>query len=158
MLITRCQVLESTDRKDAIPEIAAKVAANKAAKGRPYEAVLVRMGTLPYEPFDEELFKPLIPGCKIIASASAGYNEFDVDWMTHSGIWFCNTRNAVSEATADMSMFLILATLRDATRNERYAREGKWRVEGKPTRDPRGLTLGIIGMGGIGKVSREPGD
>lgn len=113
----------------------------------------MRMGTLPYEPFDEELFGALVPGCKVIASASAGYNEFDVDWMTRNGIWFCNTRNAVSEATADMTIFLILAVLKDTTRAERHAREGKWRGTGIiPTRDPRGLVLGIAGMGAIGKV------
>lgn len=110
------------------------------------------MGTLPFEPFDEELLGPLAPHCKIIASGSAGYNEFDVDWMTRSKIWFCNTRNAVSEATADMSMFLILAVLKNATVAERSAREGRWKDGLVPTKDPRGLTLGIVGMGSIGKV------
>ncbi|KLJ09524.1 hypothetical protein EMPG_15050 [Blastomyces silverae] len=103
-------VLKSPGRAGAIPEIA-----ELAARNGPYDAVMVRMGTLPFEPFDQELFGPLVPHCKIIASGSAGYNEFDVDWMTRSKIWFCNTRNAVSEATADMSMFLILAVLKNAT-------------------------------------------
>lgn len=113
---------------------------------------MVRMGTLPFEPFDEELFGALVPHCKIIASGSAGYNEFHVDWMTRNKIWFCNTRNAVSEATADMSMFLILAVLKNATVAERSAREGGWKDGLVPTKDPRDLTLGIVGMGSIGKV------
>ncbi|KKZ61032.1 hypothetical protein EMCG_04326 [[Emmonsia] crescens] len=112
---------------------------------------MVRMGTLPFEPFDEELFGALVPHCKIIASGSAGYNEFHVDWMTRNKIWFCNTRNAVSEATADMSMFLILAVLKNATVAERSAREGGWKDGLVPTKDPRDLTLGIVGMGSIGK-------
>ena len=111
------------------------------------------MGMQPYEPFDEELLGALKPGCKLIVSASAGYNEFDVDWMTKNGIYFCNTQNAVSEATADMAMFLILAVLKDTTKAERAARESRWRADLVPTRDPSGLTLGIIGMGAIGKVS-----
>lgn len=114
------------------------------------------MGTHPYEPFDEELLGALNPGCKLIVSASAGYNEFDVDWMTKNSIYFCNTRNAVSEATADMAMFLTLAVLKDTTRAERAARESRWRADFVPTRDPSGLTLGIIGMGAIGKVSTLP--
>jgi hypothetical protein len=115
----------------------------------------VLIGTLRYKPFDKELFGRLVPDCRIIVSASAGYNEFDVDWMTSEKIWFCNTRNAVSEATADMTLFLTLAVLKDTSRAERQAREGKWRHGAPglvPTTDPRGLVLGIIGMGSIGKV------
>lgn len=94
----------------------------------------------------------LLPHCKIIASASAGFNEFDVEWMTRSQVWFCNTRNAVAEATADMALFLILAVLRDTTRAERGARGDSWKTGLVPCRDPTGLTLGIVGMGAIGKV------
>ena len=111
------------------------------------------MGIGPYEPFDEELLKSLTPHLKIIVSCSAGYNEFDVPWMTENGIWFCNTRRAVSEPTADMAILLMLSVLRDTTRGEKQAREGKWRGALCPTPDPTGLTLAILGLGGIGKVS-----
>ncbi|KAG9780421.1 hypothetical protein KCU88_g3695, partial [Aureobasidium melanogenum] len=109
------------------------------------------MGTPAYEPFDEALLGPLVPHCRIITSASAGFNEFDVDWMTRNNIWFCNTRDAVAEATADMAIFLMLAVLRDTTRGERGARNGDWKKGLVPSRDPTGLTLGIVGMGAIGK-------
>ncbi|KAJ5836283.1 hypothetical protein N7447_002309 [Penicillium robsamsonii] len=119
----------------------------------PIDAFIVRMGTPPYEPFDEDLLQALAPGCKIITSASAGYNEFDVDWMASQEIVFCNTVNAVAEATADMAIFLILAVLRNTTNAEKSARSGMWRKGANlvPTCDPSGLTLGIVGMGAIGK-------
>ncbi|EEH49540.1 uncharacterized protein PADG_05619 [Paracoccidioides brasiliensis Pb18] len=139
-------VLTSTDRAGAIPEIADLV-----KRHGPFDAVMVHMGTLPFEPFDEALFGALVPHCKVIASCSAGYNEFDVNWMTRNKIWFCNSRNAVSEATADMSMFLILAVLKNTTVAEKSARGGNWRNGLVPTRDPSGMTLGIVGMGNIGK-------
>jgi lactate dehydrogenase-like 2-hydroxyacid dehydrogenase len=101
---------------------------------------------------DEEMLTPLLPDLKVVVSASAGYNEFDVSFMTANGIWFCNARYAVSEATADMAVFLILAVVRDTTRGEKQVRDGRWRGEITPTLDPNGLNLGIIGMGGIGKV------
>lgn len=117
---------------------------------------MIRMGVLPFIPFDAEFFSPLLPHLRIIAAAPAGYNWINVDWLTQNNIWFCNTRNAVSEATADMCMFLILATLKNATIAERSAREGRWRdLITHPTTDPTGLTLGIVGMGSIGKV-RNP--
>lgn len=71
--------------------------------------------------------------------------------MTANKIWFCNTVNAVAEATADMAMFLTLAVLRDTTRGEAQARNGTWKAGITPSRDPSGLTLGIVGAGAIGK-------
>ncbi|KAJ9620084.1 hypothetical protein H2204_012394 [Knufia peltigerae] len=139
------EVLDATNRqqtKDMIPALVAE---------RPVDAFIIRMGTPPYEPFDEDLLKGLLPGCKIITSASAGFNEFDVDWMTSQDVWFCNTVNAVAEATADMAMFLVLAVLRDTTRGEKQARDGTWKANIVPARDPTDLTLGIVGAGAIGK-------
>ncbi|KAI0151427.1 D-isomer specific 2-hydroxyacid dehydrogenase [Pestalotiopsis sp. NC0098] len=117
------------------------------------------------KPFDERLLGPLVPDCKIIASASAGYNEFDVGWMTSKGIAFCNSRNAVNEATADMAMLMMLGILRDIQSLATSVANGTWRggmaltkgqSELAPTRDPSGLKLGIIGMGAIGKhVARK---
>jgi lactate dehydrogenase-like 2-hydroxyacid dehydrogenase len=122
----------------------------------PVDAFIIRMGTPPYEPFDEDLLGPLLPQCKIITSASAGFNEFPVDWMTSNGVWFCNTIDAVAEATADMAMFLILAVLRDTYRGEKGARGDTFKQGLVPSRDPTGLTLGVVGMGAIGKVSHNP--
>ena len=140
-------VLEASDRKqtqEMLPEC--------IKTDGPIDAFIIRMGTVPYEPFDADLLSALAPDCRIICSASAGYNEFDVDWMADRGMYFCNTVDAVAEATADMAMFLILAVLRDTTRGEKSARAGTWRGGLVPTRDPTGLTLGIVGMGAIGKV------
>ncbi|KAK4545889.1 hypothetical protein LTR36_002453 [Oleoguttula mirabilis] len=119
----------------------------------PVDAFIIRMGTTPYEPFDADLLQALVPDCKIVTSASAGYNEFDVDWMIREGMYFCNTVDAVAEATADMAMFLILATLRNTSAAEKSAKAGTWQIAPGliPARDPAGLTLGIVGMGAIGK-------
>ncbi|KAI3140947.1 hypothetical protein CBS147325_6238 [Penicillium roqueforti] len=141
-------VLPATNREEAQVLLPKDINENG-----PIDAFIVRMGTPPYEPLDQDFFRALAPGCKIITSASAGYNEFDVDWMTNQEIVFCNTVNAVAEATADMAIFLILAVLRNTTNAERSARSGMWRKGANlvPTCDPSGLTLGIVGMGAIGK-------
>ena len=140
-------VLDATDRADTIAKIPELI----AEKG-PIDGFIIRMGTPPYEPFDEGLLSGLVPDCKIITSASAGYNEFDVDWMTKKGIVFCNSVDAVAEATADMGIWLLLSVLRNTSNAERSAKAGKWRSDLVPVRDPTGLTLGIVGMGSIGKV------
>ncbi|CEI64714.1 hypothetical protein FVEN_g3222 [Fusarium venenatum] len=143
------EVLDATDRQETqkrLPELIKE-------KG-PVDAFVICMGTPPFEPFDEGLLRSLATDCRIITSASAGYNEFDVEWMTKNNILFCNSVDAVAEATADMAMFLILATLRNTSKAERTAKAGKWRGEPGslvPARDPTGMTLGIVGMGSIGK-------
>lgn len=125
----------------------------------PFDAILILMGIGVYEPFDEEFLQPLTPHLKIMGSASAGFNEFDVDWMTKNNIVFCNSRNAVNEATADMALLMMLGILRDIQGRAASIAKGTWRglENGRlmPTRDPSGLKLGIVGMGAIGKVS-EP--
>ncbi|KAL4877769.1 hypothetical protein BJY04DRAFT_221739 [Aspergillus karnatakaensis] len=140
-------VLPATNRTETQSLLKSDIAAHG-----PIHAFIIRMGTPPYEPFDADLLGALTPHCKIIVSASAGFNEFDVDWMTAQGIWFCNTVDAVAEATADMAMFLTLAVLRNTSVAERRVREGLWRDGGLvPGRDPSGLVLGVVGMGAIGK-------
>jgi lactate dehydrogenase-like 2-hydroxyacid dehydrogenase len=138
------QILKPTTRTDTIANLKTRVSLSG-----PYDALMIHDLDLIV---DEEILTPLLPDLKVVVSASAGYNEFDVDFMTANGVWFCNARHAVSEATADMAVFLILAVVRDTTRGEKQVRDGRWRGEITPTLDPNGLTLGIIGMGGIGKV------
>lgn len=61
------EILDASDHaetKAKLPALAAK---------RPIDAFIIRMGTPPYEPFDGDLLGPLLPSCKIITSASAGY-------------------------------------------------------------------------------------
>ena len=143
-------ILEAYDRKQT-KELLPK----DIEQHGPIDAFVIRMGTPPYEPFDKDLLGHLVPECKIITSASAGFNEFDVDWMAKDGMYFCNTVDAVAEATADMAVFLTLAVLRNTSTAEKSAKAGTWRQAPGlvPSRDPSGMTLGIVGMGAIGKVS-----
>ncbi|CZR47723.1 related to glycerate-and formate-dehydrogenases [Fusarium proliferatum ET1] len=138
-------VLNASNLLDALEKLPLMLQQNG-----PIDAFIVRMGRAPYRPF-QDIFKLLAPHCKIIASAAAGYDDFNVDWLTQEGIWLCNSVDAVAEATADMALFLILAVVRDTYRGERVVREGNWRGPVVPSRDPFGMTLGIIGMGAIGK-------
>lgn len=142
------EVLDASDRAETKENLPALI----KTRG-PIDGFIIRMGTPPYEPFDKDLLKSLVPECRIITSASAGFNEFDIDWMAKQGIVFCNSVDAVAEATADMAMFLILSVLKNASNAERSAKAGNWKKNMVPTRDPTNLTLGIVGMGSIGKVS-----
>lgn len=51
-------------------------------------------------------------------------------------------------------MYLIIGSLRQFYRAEQFARAGKFKTGTVPAHDPEGKVLGIVGMGGIGRVSR----
>ncbi|KAK7423397.1 hypothetical protein QQZ08_009074 [Neonectria magnoliae] len=138
--------LDVKNHQEALEQLPAMIATHG-----PIDAFIIRMGRGPYHPFNEALLAPLTPHCRIIASASAGYDDFDVAWLTWNNIWFCNSIDAVAEATADMAFFLTLAVIRDASCAERCARSGAWKDPVVPSKDPSGMTLGIVGMGSIGK-------
>ena len=136
-------------------ELLAKIPEQLASRG-PYQGIVARLSPEPFEPFNEELLAPFIPDLHIVVSAQTGYNDFDVDWMTRQGVYFCNSKYATSEATAEMALFLIFAVLRNTSLGERNLREGLWRSGIGLGRDPAGMTLGIVGMGKVGeKLARK---
>lgn len=76
--------------------------------------------------------------------------------LTGSGIAISSTPIAVDDATADVAIFLMLGALRQVTIPMKAIREGKFRGETPIGHDPKGKTLGILGMGGIGRVRHGP--
>lgn len=117
---------------------------------------MARTNVYPFDPFNQELLAPFLPHLRIMVSGQVGYNDFDVEWMTQQGVYFCNSKYATCEATAEMALFLIFAVLRNTSYGEKGLREGLWRSELGLGRDPAGMTLGIVGMGKIGeKLARK---
>ncbi|CAK7221664.1 hypothetical protein SEUCBS140593_004642 [Sporothrix eucalyptigena] len=98
-----------------------------AALSGPFYGAMLLMGNSAYDPFDADLFGPLLPGLKIVACVNAGFSEFDLSWFSSNGVYVTNTLNAVSEATADITIFLILGVLRDTSSNEKLVRQGSWK-------------------------------
>lgn len=93
--------------------------------------------------------------CKILANFGVGYNHIDVPAARSAGLEVTNTPGAVTDATADIALTLMLMTCRRAGEGERLLRAGKWQGW-HPTQllgmHLGGKTLGIIGMGRIGKA------
>ncbi|KAL0472609.1 glyoxylate reductase [Neurospora intermedia] len=117
-------------------------------------------------PLDHELISALPSSIKYICHVGAGYDAISIPACTARGIRVSNTPSAVDEATADCALFLLLGAMRNFNAGMTALRRNEWRggteeeVEMTKTktikmpplgRDPRGKTLGILGMGGIGK-------
>lgn len=91
-------------------------------------------------------------------SAGAGYDQVDVTACTKRGIYVSHVPGAVDDSTADTAVFLTLGALRGFGNALSSLRRGQWRGDPTPAlgHDPGGKTLGILGMGGIGKnMSRK---
>lgn len=115
-----------------------------------YDAILPTLG----DAFSADAFTGPIRA-RILASFGVGYNHIDVDAARAAGMAVTNTPGAVTEATADIALMLLLMTARRAGEAERLVRAGKWQGW-HPTQmlgmHLGGRTLGIIGMGRIGKA------
>ncbi|KAG6035977.1 hypothetical protein E4U19_003912 [Claviceps sp. Clav32 group G5] len=105
--------------------------------------------------FDAELISHFPPSIRFICHDGAGYDQIDIEPCTARGISVSNTPKAVDAATANTAIFLILGALRRAWIPQTALREGKWRGASPLGRDPHHLTLGILGMGGIGTATAK---
>lgn len=104
--------------------------------------------------FDAELVSLLPSSLRYICHNGAGYDNIDVKAVNNRQISVSSTPVAVDDATADVGIFLMLGALRQAHIPLTALRQGKWRGNAGLGHDPKGKTLGILGMGGIGRVSQ----
>lgn len=89
---------------------------------------------------------------RVIARNGAGYDAIDTEALTQRGILLTNTPIPVRNAVATTAMAFLLALTLRLPLKSRLAREGRWRERGSyPGLALAGRTLGIIGLGGIGR-------
>lgn len=117
-----------------------------------YDAVLPTLG----DRFTADVFaRANAPRCRILANFGVGYNHIDVAGARAAGITVTNTPGAVTDATADTAMTLMLMTARRAGEGERLVRSGRW-TGWQPTQmlglHVSGKRLGIVGYGRIGQA------
>jgi lactate dehydrogenase-like 2-hydroxyacid dehydrogenase len=127
-------------------------AAELRAALRDYDGVLPTLG----DRFQADVFADVpAPRARILANFGVGYNHIDVQAATAAGLTVTNTPGAVTDATADIALMLILMTARRAGEGERLLRAGGW-TGWHPTQmlgmHIGGKSIGIIGMGRIGKA------
>ena len=92
---------------------------------------------------------------KVIGNYAVGYNNIDVDYARKKGIVVVNTPGVLTDATADLTMALILAASRRVLEGDRFVREGKfrgWEPMLLLGLELNGAVLGIIGAGRIGQA------
>lgn len=98
-------------------------------------------------------FMTRFPHLEIVASFGVGYDNVDAAWAGRHGIVVTNTPGVLDEEVADTALGLMLATVRQLPAAERHLRAGRWLERSFPlTPTLRGRTVGILGLGRIGKA------
>ncbi|HET9578538.1 MAG TPA: 2-hydroxyacid dehydrogenase [Usitatibacter sp.] len=94
-----------------------------------------------------------LPKLELIAHFGVGVDSVDTEAAKQRGIAVTNTPDVLTEDVADLAMALLLATVRRIPQGDRFVREGNWARAAFPLTDTlQGRTLGIVGMGRIGRA------
>lgn len=136
--------IEYVDREERLPDdiIKARLADKDAVVSEPLDTI-------------SSAAMDASPNLRIIANRAVGFDNVHIPDATERGILVTNTPGVLDAATADLAIALLLATTRRICEADRYIRAGKWTGFQNDLMlgpDLMGKTIGIVGMGRIGKA------
>lgn len=136
------QVFPREDRMITKPELLSRC---KSVKG------IISLLT---DRIDQEVIKAA-SNLIVIANYAVGFDNIDIGYATDQGVMVTNTPGVLTDATADLTMALILSLIRRITQADQFTREGKFQGW-SPTLliggDLAGKNFGLIGIGRIGQA------
>lgn len=113
--------------------------------------------TMLTEKIDEEVLEEAGPQLRVVANVAVGFDNIDVEAAARRGVIVTNTPGVLDEATADLTLALILSTARRVVEADRFVRTGRpwiWGPQSYVGLDlSGGATLGIVGLGRIGMAT-----
>ena len=94
------------------------------------------------------------PKLEIVASFGVGYDHVDATYARDHNIMVTNTPDVLTEEVADIAMGLLISTLREFVKADRYLRSGLWTTQNFPLSvgSLRDRKVGMVGMGRIGQA------
>jgi D-3-phosphoglycerate dehydrogenase len=127
-----------------------RTAAEVIEAARDVDAVLVQ-----YAPITAEVLDAL-PGLRLVSRYGVGVDVVDLDAARERGVWVCNVPDYGTTEVALHAVAMLLALMRNLTGHDREVHAGRWdhRLGGRLPR-PGGLTLGVVGLGRIGRTTME---
>lgn len=94
------------------------------------------------------------PGLKIVSNVAVGFDNIDVPTATARRVMVTNTPGVLDDSTADFAFTLLMAAARRVVEGDSFTRSGRyrgWAIDMMLGTDIFGATLGIIGIGRIGR-------
>ncbi|MFC7165151.1 hydroxyacid dehydrogenase [Halospeciosus flavus] len=112
-----------------------------------YDAAVVRVTE-----FDAETIADAAAGrLKVISKHGVGLDNVDVEAASANGVVVCNTPGANARSVAEHTILLLLAVRRNLPAMDRHVREGGWDRSQFTGHEVAGDTLGVYGLGNIGR-------
>ena len=107
----------------------------------------------------DKAFMARFPRLELIANLGVGYDNIDIEAAAARGIVVTNTPDVLTEETADTAFGLLLSAVRQLPQADRYLRAGRWKDRAFPlSASLRNRTMGILGLGRIGKAIARRGE
>jgi lactate dehydrogenase-like 2-hydroxyacid dehydrogenase len=103
----------------------------------------------------DDAFMARFPNLKIVGNFGVGYDSVDAAAAARRGVVVTNTPEVLTEEVADTTLGLLLTTVREFYKAEKWLRDGRWAKEGDYRLSPASLrdrSVGIAGLGRIGKA------
>ena len=110
--------------------------------------------------FTREVLAQLDPAPRIIANVAVGFDNIDVAAASERGILVTNTPDVLTDTTADFAFALLMAAARRVVEAHEFVHSGKWSrwtIDMLVGQDVHHRTLGILGMGRIGRAVAQRG-
>jgi glyoxylate reductase len=105
---------------------------------------------------DQKVMDTAGSSLKVISSYSTGVDHIDINEASKRGIYVTTTGDILTEAVADLTFALILATSRRLTQGYEMVTQKRWKIGWDPNlllgSDVHGMTMGIFGLGRIGSA------
>ena len=112
-----------------------------------YEALVVRSATKITRRVLEAA-----PRLRVVGRAGVGVDNVDSEAATERGVVVMNTPLGNTTTTAELALALMLSLARHVARGDRQVRRGSWAKKGLVGSELTGKTLGVVGLGRIGRV------
>ena len=108
----------------------------------------------------DDAFMARFPKLELVASFGVGYDHIDARAAKARGVVVTHTPGVLSDEVADTAFGLLISAVREMGPAERYLRQGEWAARGPYplTASLRGRTMGILGLGRIGKAIAKRAD
>jgi D-3-phosphoglycerate dehydrogenase / 2-oxoglutarate reductase len=108
-----------------------------------------------YAPITEAVLQAL-PRLRLVSRYGVGVDSVDIEAARRHGVWVCNVPDYGTEEVSLHAVAMLLALLRNLAGHDREVRAGRWNYQlGGPLRRPSSLTLGVVGLGRIGRMTAE---
>jgi D-3-phosphoglycerate dehydrogenase len=139
------ELLKASGNYDVVQDASVKLP-ELAAKHADAYALIVRSEEVTAAVIDS------LPSLKVVIRAGAGYNTIDIKYARKKGIDVMNTPGANSNGVAEEVVAMMLADARHIIAADASCRRGEWEKTKFMGREVAGKTVGIVGLGNIGRL------